>query len=83
MKTWKQQTWQQETVSVDGNCRLFGVNIFDYEWIDTGKKATVREPNSNKTRSYDIFQVIINGEKHEFAAGELSNCVWGFYLLHY
>ena len=44
MKMLKSKTWQHETTGVDGNVTLFGVNIFDYDWIDTGKKVIVRHP---------------------------------------
>ena len=55
--------WEYETFGPDGQCKLFGVNIFDYDWQTTGK-----------------WQVEIDGQIHRFAAGEFSNCVWGFYL---
>ena len=44
MKMWKEKTWQHEATGVDGHVALFGVNIFDYQWRDTGRKAKVRHP---------------------------------------
>ena len=35
MKMWKSKSWQLEVTGVDGNVQLFGVNIFDYDWVDT------------------------------------------------
>ena len=29
---------------------------------------------------FHVYEVEINGQIHRFAAGEFSNCVWGFYL---
>ena len=29
---------------------------------------------------FEVWQVEIDGQIHRFAAGEFSNCVWGFYL---
>ena len=35
MKMWKSKSWQLEVTGVDGYTHLFGVNIFDYGWVDT------------------------------------------------
>ncbi len=75
MKLWKGKSWKLKATGTDGNVRLFGVNIFDYEWIDTKKRVQV------DGLSYDapIYTVTINNKQHEFVAGERSNCVWNFY----
>lgn len=44
MKMYKRITWQHEITGVDGNTILFGINIFDYKWNDTGKKVVVSDP---------------------------------------
>jgi len=41
MKLWKSKSWQLETTGVDGNVRLFGLNIFDYKWTDTKEQVWV------------------------------------------
>ena len=69
----KGKCWQHEITGTDGNTALFGVNIFDYSWHDTREKAFVNEEEIN------IYSVIINNEKHLFAAKEISNCVWALY----
>ncbi len=76
MKMWKSKSWQLEVTGIDGNVQLFGVNIFDYKWVDTKNKVMVND------LSYEIpvYQVLIDGISYEFAAGEQSNCVWNFYL---
>lgn len=43
----------------------------------------VRDPLYGQEYKFPIYTVIINGQEQEFAAGEFSNCVWGFYLLKY
>ncbi|MCM1128020.1 MAG: hypothetical protein NC429_16320 [Lachnospiraceae bacterium] len=83
MKMWKSRTWQHETTGFDGSATLFGVNIFDYKWQNTHKSVTVRDPLYNQEHEFHIYTVIIDGQEKEFAAGEFSNCVWGFYLLKY
>ena len=83
MKIQKTKTWQHETTGFDGNTILFGVNIFDYEWKSTNKSVKVCDPLYGQEYKFPIYTVIINGQEREFAAGEFSNCVWGFYLLKY
>lgn len=82
-KAYKQKTWQHETTGVDGNTILFGVNIFDYTWEWTEKSVNVKHPLYGQGYQFQVYQVQINGEKYEFAAGEFSNCVWGFYVQRY
>ena len=72
--------WKYKITGTDGNCVLFGVNIFDYEWIDTQEKVTVIDPLYHQTTCVNVYAVIIDGKRKRFAAGELSNCVWAFYL---
>ncbi|MCD7992726.1 MAG: hypothetical protein LUK37_13510 [Clostridia bacterium] len=82
MKILKEKTWQFEKSGADGNVQLFGVNIFDYHWETTGKRAAVTDPLYGQEFIFNIYTVVIGGDKKEFAAGEFSNCVWGFYLYH-
>lgn len=78
MKMYKAMTWQHETTGPDGNVQLFGVNLFDYPWKDTGEKIEVKSPDGETLR-VPVYQTVINGEVRQFAATELSNCVWGFF----
>ena len=79
MKMWKSKSWQLEVTGVDGNVQLFGVNIFDYDWVDTKNRVEVND----LSYAVPVYTVIIDGEKYEFAAGERSNCVWNCYLNKY
>ena len=72
MKTVNEKTWQYEKHGIDGEVELFGVNIFDYKWEDTREIA--------KECDFPIYKVVIDGKEYEFAAGEVSNNVWCFYL---
>lgn len=80
MKTQKSKTWQHKITGVDGDCQLFGVNIFNYKWNSTGNKAKVKDPLYGQDYTFLIYSVIIDEEEHEFAAGEFSNCIWGFFV---
>ncbi len=81
MKMWKEKTWQHEATGPDGHVALFGVSIFDYQWRDTGRKAKVRHPlYPDQTYKFPIYTVTLGDAEQEFAAGEFSSCVWGFYV---
>ncbi len=76
MKMWKSKSWQLETTGIDGNTKLFGVNIFDYQWVDTKQRVQV----SDLSYEVPVYTVMVDNVQYEFAAGERSNCVWNFYL---
>lgn len=82
-KVYKEQTWQHEITGVDGNVRLFGVNIFDYKWESTGQRVEVKDPLYGQTYKFPIYRVVIENQEYEFATGEFSNCVYGFYIKKY
>ena len=76
MKLRKSKSWQLEITGVDGNVRLFGVNIFDYEWTDTKERVRV----DGLSYEAPIYTVTIRNRPYRFVAGERSNCVWNFYV---
>lgn len=83
MRVRKEKTWQHETTGVDGDTILFGVNIFDYKWERTDNSVKVCDPLHRQDYVVPVYKAIINEQEYEFAAGEFSNCVWGFYILKY
>ena len=60
MKLFKQKTWQFETSGIEGEVKLFGVNIFDYKWQETGKVVI----NGDE---YLAHVVASDDEKHDSA----------------
>jgi hypothetical protein len=83
MKMYKTKSWQHVKTGIDGNCELFGVNIFEYQWKSTGELITVKDPAYQQEHIISVYEVKINDSIQTFAAGEFSNCVWGFYLFKY
>lgn len=72
--------WKFVKSGIEGDCELFGVNIFDYRWEPTNKKIKVLDPLYNQMHEMNIYNVNIGGKVLTFAAGEFSNCVYGFYV---
>ena len=51
--------WEYETFGPDGQCKLFGVNIFDYNWQTTGKRVKVKDPIYHQDHTFEVWQVEI------------------------
>ena len=51
--------WEYETFGPDGQCKLFGVNIFDYDWQTTGKRVKVKDPIYHQDHTFEVWQVEI------------------------
>ena len=71
--------WKHVVTGVDGRTTLYGVNIFEYQQKNTGEKIEVLDPLYKQPHTMRVYRVLIGEEEHEFAAGEFSNGVWGFY----
>ncbi len=72
--------WRFEKTALDGQCELFGVNIFDQEWKSTGERVLINDPCFQQSHVFHVWQAEIDGQLQRFAAGEFCNSVWGFYL---
>ena len=53
--------WEYETFGPDGQCKLFGVNIFDYHWQTTGKRVKVQDPAYHQNHTFEVWKVEIDG----------------------
>ena len=76
----KAKEWKYIKTAISGNCELFGVNIFEYKWEYTGENTIVEEPLYHQRLDACIFTVSVKGKMYKFAAVEVSNCVWTFYV---
>lgn len=55
---------EYKTFGPDGQCKLFGVNIFDYDWQTTGKRVKVKDPIYHQDHTFEVWQVEIDGQIH-------------------
>lgn len=83
MKAWKELGWQYQTTGVEGDAELFGVPIFAYSWKPAHRSVTVVDPVYHQTYRFSVYTVTVNGQEREFAAGEFSNGIWGFFCPGY
>ena len=57
-----------------------GVDVWQNKWThDVLEKVAVTDPRYGQTHHFTTWEIAVQGKKIRFAAGEFSNCVWGFY----
>jgi len=57
-----------------------GVNVWSQGWqVAAGEEAHVNDPVYGKGYIFRVFHIQDGDEQIEFAAGELSDGLWGFY----
>jgi len=72
--------WRFANSGAEGNCKLFNINIFDYEWENTNQKINVLDPIYNQKHEMTVYKANIGNRNVTFASGEFSNGVYGFYI---
>ena len=50
------KVWQYVVAGGDGNTTLFGVNIFKYDWINTGEKVEVTDPLYGQKHLFSVYK---------------------------
>jgi hypothetical protein len=77
-----EQVWQFAGSSNEGEAfQIGGVNVWDQGWqVSAGEEAHVNDPVYGQGFIFRVFTIQDGDEKIEFAAGEFSNGVWGFYV---
>lgn len=51
--------WEYFKTGIDGNCELFGVNIFDYEWESMSERIRVKDPAYGQWHTASVYKVKI------------------------
>jgi hypothetical protein len=66
----------------DDGLEIGGVEVWKHKWRATGEPhLNLPHPSyPNQTHPYRIYEIGDAGHSVRFAAGELSNGVWGFYV---
>ena len=70
-----------------GNCadgesfEIDGINVWSSEWERVVNEiADVRDPAYDRPFRFHVYCVRQGARSVKFAAGEFSNCIWGFYI---
>jgi hypothetical protein len=75
--------WKLLTVVIDGeHLEIEGVNVWEFKWqtIDEPKLSVPHPSYPSQQHELSPCYIESNDKKILFAAGELSNCVWCFYV---
>jgi hypothetical protein len=76
-----EQVWQFAGSSKEGEpFEIRGVNVWEQGWqVLAGQEAHVNDPVYGQGFVFHVYTIQDGDQKVEFAAGEFSNGVWGFY----
>jgi hypothetical protein len=76
-------TWKLVNIVMDGQpISIGGVNPWKHAWVQTSEEPVEVPHPTHPSEIHKMRQYKIVTPKKEiiFAAGEFSNCVWGFYV---
>lgn len=75
-------TWKYIGYCFDGaRFEIAGLNVWQHEWVATSiPHAHVRDPFYGSPFEFPVYAIEAGAKRVLFAAGEFSNCVWGFYV---
>jgi hypothetical protein len=59
--------------------RIDGVAVWEHTWRNTGGRESVIDSNHRLEYVFNVYEVTVGQTTVVFAAGELSNGVWGFF----
>jgi len=57
-----------------------GLDVWKHDWCDTKERAHVKDPRYQRDFTFYIWEIRGGDRVVTFAAGEFSNCMWGFYV---
>lgn len=73
--------WEFAEAVADGESfRINGVDVWQQKWTDTGERVRVQDPHYHQDFTFCVYEFAGANDVVTFAAGELSNCIWGFYV---
>ncbi|HEX2697401.1 MAG TPA: hypothetical protein VHM28_06795 [Anaerolineales bacterium] len=78
----EEQNWKFVGISVwNKRFVIGGVNIWDYDWRPISDQfAHVKDPSYKQDFVFQVYFIEVNAIHIEFASGEFSNLVYGFYV---
>ena len=74
--------WKEAHIGFEGDgLKLGGLKIWGTKWRGTGAGALLPHPaHKSEQHSFHVYEIGPVEDPIRFAACELSNGVWGFYL---
>ncbi|GAB3839737.1 hypothetical protein [Hymenobacter jeollabukensis] len=73
-------SWHFLGSCLDGESFLIsGLDVWQHPWRSQPESATVTDPIYGVSKVFGVYAIGPAEAPVRFAAGEFSNCVWGFY----
>jgi hypothetical protein len=73
--------WEFAGATPDGQSfKIAGLDIWKHEWKATKERAHVKDPRYHQEFTFHVYEIRSGDKIVTFAAGEFSNCMWGFYV---
>ena len=72
--------WKLGKLIKNKTYKLWGVNIFDFEWTDTGETAYLEDYTDGIRKDFKVYSIEVEGQAHYFAAMERGANTWLFFV---
>ncbi len=72
--------WKLGKLVKNKTYKLWGVNIFDFEWVNTGETAYLKDYTDGIRKDFTVYSIEVEGQKHYFAAMERGRDTWLFFV---
>ena len=69
--------WKLGKLIKNKTYKLWGVNIFDFEWTDTGY---LKDYTDGIRKDFKVYSIEVEGQTHYFAAMERGANTWLFFV---
>jgi hypothetical protein len=61
--------------------QIGGLSVWDHKWLNTpGEMVIAKDPRYGQIHRFPVYQIQAGSTRTQFAAGEFSNGIWGFYV---
>ena len=74
------QPWQSNLAFGAMTVAVAGLDVWKHDWRDTKERVHVRDPLYHQDFTFHVYEIGSADRVVTFAAGEFSNCMWGFYV---
>jgi hypothetical protein len=73
--------WEFFGATPDGQSfQIGGLDVWKHDWRDTKERVPVKDPLYHQDFTFRVYEIGSPDTVVAFAAGEFSNCMWGFYV---
>jgi hypothetical protein len=73
--------WEFFGAAADGQSfQIRGLDVWKHKWRDTKERAHVKDPRYHQDFTFHVYEIRSAERTVTSAAGEFSNCMWGFYV---